>query len=307
MRNTVLVLAVACLAAGPLWAQEEANLEEVTAYTAFHAAQTAGDAAKATELARAYLEKFPKGQYAEALTKWLGGARWARFNEAIKKKDMAGMVTIGREALAQDPADVNYLYWMAVNLRTNELLGGGDAANAEAAAEFSRKAIERIEAGGVPVGVDAAKWNKDAVLAVLHQNLALVAAKQGKGDEALQHYQKSSALAPKDVALNARNTLGCGTLHKAKYDQAVAKYQALPEAGRTSDPPAAEATAAIDLANREADAAIECWARFLAVTAANPSETRNKVEQALGALYQYRHPDQPQGYQALVEKYKSGT
>jgi tetratricopeptide (TPR) repeat protein len=306
MKKTILTLAAAWLAAGPLWAQQEASVEEVTAYTAFHAAQTAGDTAKATELARAYLKQFPKGQYAEALTKWLGGARWGRFNESIKKKDMAGMVAIGKEALAEDPGDVNYLYWMAVNLRTNELLGG-TAANADAAAEFSRKAIERIEGGAVPVGVDAAKWNKDANLAMLHQNLALVAARQDKPDEALQHYEKSSSLAPKDIAINARNTLGCGTIHKSKYDDAVAKYQALPEASRTSDPPAADATAAIDLANKEADAAIECWARFLAVTAANPSETRNKVEQALAALYQYRHPDQPQGYQALVDKYKAGS
>ena len=190
---------------------------------------------------------------------------------------------------------------------TNELLAGGTPANLDAAAEFSRKAIERIEAGAVPVGVDAAKWNKDANLAMLHQNLALVAARQDKPDEALQHYEKSSSLAGKDIAINARNTLGCGTIHKSKYDDAVAKYQALPEAARTSDPPAAEATAAIDLANQEADAAIDCWARFLAVTAANPSETRNKVEQALAALYQYRHPDEPQGYQALVEKYKTGS
>jgi hypothetical protein len=107
------------------------------------------------------------------------------------------------------------------------------------------------------------------------------------------------------VAINARNRLGCGTLHKSKYDAAVAKYQALPEAARTSDPPAAEAAAAIDVANREADAAIDCWARFLAVTAANPSDVRTRVEQALAALYQYRHPDQPLGYQALVDKYKT--
>ena len=307
MTNTIFVLAAALLAVAPLHAQQEGNVEEVTAYSAFHAAQTAGDTAKATELARAYLEKFPKGQYAEFLTKWLTGARWTRFNEAIKKKDMAAMVAVGREALAQDPSDLNYLYWMAVNLRQNELLGAGADPNADAAAEFSRKAIERIEAGAVPVGVDAAKWNKDANLAWLHQNLALVAAKQGKTDEALQHYQKSSELAGKDAAVLARNTLGCGTLHKSRYDEAVAQYQALPEAARTSDPPAAEATAAIDLANREADAAIECWARFLAVTAGSPTDIRTKVEQALAALYQYRHPDEPKGYEALVEKLRAGA
>lgn len=305
MRTTTLLLAAALLAPGPLRAQE-ASVEEVTAYGAFHAAQTAGDTAKATELARAYLEKFPQGQYAEFLAKWQTGARWTRFNDAIKKKDMAGMVTVGREGLAQDPSDLNYVYWMALNLRQNELLAGSEAPNAEAAAEFTRKAMERIEAGGVPVGVDAAKWNKDANLAWLNQSLALLAAKQGKPDEALQYYEKSSALNPKDAGLNARNTLGCGTLHKSKYDQAVARYQALPEAARTSAPPAAEATAAVEGANKEADATIECWARFMAVTAANPSDVRTKVEQALAALYQYRHPDQPQGYQALVEKYRTG-
>jgi tetratricopeptide (TPR) repeat protein len=307
MRNTIFVLAAAWLAAAPLHAQEEGNVEEVTAYGAFHAAQTAGDAAKATELARAYLEKFPKGQYAEYLNKWLGGARWQRFNEAIKKKDMGGMIAVGREGLTADAADVNYLYWMAVNLRQNELLGAGDPPHAKEAEEFTQKAIQRIDGGGVPVGVDPAKWDKNASLGLMHQSLALLAAKRGETEKALEHYQKSSALSPKDVALNARNYLGCGTLHKSGYDQAVAKYQALPEAARTSDPPAAEATAAVDLANREADAAIDCWARFMAVTSANPSDTRTKVEQALAALYQYRHPDQPKGYEALVEKYKTGA
>jgi tetratricopeptide (TPR) repeat protein len=303
----MFVLAAALLASAPLRGQEEGNVEEVTAYGAFHAAQTAGDTAKAAELARAYLQKFPKGQYAEYLGKFLGTARWQQFNEAIKKKDMAGMITVGREGLAQDAGDVNYLYWMAVNLRQNELLGAGEAAHAKEAEEFTLKAIERVEAGGVPVGVDPAKFDKNGSLGLFQQSLALLAAKRGDTAKALEHYQKSSALAPKDIAINARNYLGCGTVHKSAYDQAVEKYQALPEAARTSDPPAAEAAAAVDVANKEADAAIDCWARFLAVTAANPSDTRTKVEQALGALYQYRHPDQPQGYQALVEKYKTGA
>lgn len=306
MRKTIFVLAAAWLLAAPTWAQEEGNVEEVTAYAAFHAAQTAGDTAKATELAKAYVEKFPKGQYAEVLTKWLGGARQARFAEAVKKKDMDGMIAVGREALAQDPSDATYAYLMAVNLRQNELLAAGEPPHAKEAEEFSRKAMERLEAGGVPTGADPAKWDKNAALALMHQSLALLAAKKGETEDALDHYKKSSALNPKDVALNARNYLGCASIHKSAYDQAVAKYQALPEAARTSDPPAPEAATAVERANLEADNAIDCWARFLAVTAANPSDTRTKVEQALAALYQYRHADEPEGYKALVEKYKSG-
>jgi hypothetical protein len=300
-------LALALALAAPLTAQDQ-GVEEVTAYQAWHAASTAGDAAKAAELARAYLEKFPSGQYAEYLTKWLAGAELTRFNDAIKKKDMAAMVAIGQERLKQDPNDLTILYWMALNLRQNQLLASGAATHLEQAAEFSRRAIELIEKGGQPSGVDAAKWNKDANLAWLHQNLALVAAKQEKTEQALKEYEVSTGLAPGDPAIVARNTLGCGSLNKSLYDKAVEKYQALPEAERSPDGPSAAAKAAIDEANANADAAIECWARFLGVTAkGGAQEVRARIEPALAALYQYRHPEAPEGYKALVEKYSTGS
>jgi hypothetical protein len=84
----------------------------------------------------------------------------------------------------------------------------------------------------------------------------------------------------------------------------VQKYQALPEAERTGDSPSAAAQAAIDEANRHADAAIECWAKFLGATAGSTAQDlRSKIEAALAALYQYRHPDAPEGYKELVTKY----
>jgi len=292
----------AVLAAVPVPGQE-ASIDEVTSYHAWLAANEAKETAKAVESARAYLEKFPTGQYADYLTKWLAATQWSQFNEAIKKKDMAEMVRIGQGRLKQDPKDLSYLYWMALNLRQNQLLSSTPSTHAKEAADFSRRAIELIGAGGRPEGVDAAKWDKDANLAWLHQNLALVAAKGGNTAEALKEYEVSTGLAPKDAAIVARNSLGCGSLEKSLYDAAVQKYQALPEPERTGESPTPAAQAAIDEANRHADAAIECWARFLGATAGSTAQDlRTRIETALAALYQYRHPDSPEGYKELVAK-----
>jgi hypothetical protein len=288
--------------ASPSPAPEAVDVEEVVAYQAWTAASTT-DPAKAAELAQAYLEKYPKGQYSEYLSKWLVGVQWNQFNEAIKKKDIAEMVRIGQKRLAVDPQDINFLYWMALNLRQHELLGSPEPAHTKEARDFSRRAIDLVGSGARPVGVDPAKWNKDANLAWLHQNLALLAAKAGDDKEALAQYETSSALAPKDAGILARNSLGCATIHKAAYDAAAARYQAVPEAERSGETPSPAAREALDAANQEADAAVQCWARFLGVTkgSAATEELRSKVEAALAAVYKYRHPDEPEGYKALVD------
>jgi hypothetical protein len=300
----LLTLAFVPFVPAPPAVAQEASLEEASAYQAWFAANAAKDMPKALDLAQAYLDKFPKGQYADYLGKWHTGMQWNLFNEAIKTKDMAEMVRLGEARLKQDPKDVTYLYWMALNLRQNELLGPADLTHAKETADFSRRAAELIEGGAQPAGVDAAKWNKNANLAWLHQNLALVAAKGGSDDESLKEYETSSALAPSDVGIQARNALGSGSIYKDKYDKAVAKYQALPDAERSPESPSPAATQLIDEANANADKAIESWAHFLGVTKGAASEAvRSQMEATLAALYRYRHPDEPEGYKALVDKY----
>lgn len=279
-------------------AQDEVrDVEEVTAYMAWYGASKAGDTAKALVAAKDYLAKYPSGQNAEFVKKWLDGQKWGGFNEAVKKKDMAEVVRIGREHQSED---ASFAYWTAWYLRQNELLTAGEPAHAKEAEEFTRAALEFVEKGGVATGIEAAKFDKSANLAWLHQNLALLAAKSGKPEEALEHYDKSSQLAPADAAIMARNQLGCGSLHKELYDQAVTKYKTLAGAAAAASP-SPEAQAAIDTANKHADAAIECWAKFLGGSSGSPA-LRQKIEAAIGALWTYRHPDQPDGWKALVQK-----
>jgi tetratricopeptide (TPR) repeat protein len=304
----VLLLAVALFpipGAGQEKAEDQ-NVEEIAAYMAWYGASTAGETEKALAAAKEYLAKYPKAQNADYVRKWMVGLQWKSFNEAVQKKDMAGMVRIGRTQLSSEPRDPGFAYWMAWYLRQNELLGAGDAAHAKDAEELSRIAIDFVEKGGVATGIDPAKWNKQANLAWLHQNLALVAAKDDRLREAIEHYEASSRLAPGDAALNARNHLGCGSVNKSLYDRAVAKYQGLPEAERSPQGPSEAARQALDTVNRHADAAIECWARFLA-GGSGSAELRSRIEAAIAALWSYRHPEEPEGWKALVATAKAGA
>ena len=61
--------------------------------------------------------------------------------------------------------------------------------------------------------------------------------------------------------------------------------------------------------NNQVDKVIDCWAKFMAVSATNDgwAPTREKVGGELTKLYNYRHPDNPDGLQKLIEQYRTGA
>jgi hypothetical protein len=310
VRTTPLIAGLAlaaCFFTGSHLAAQEADIDETVAYTAWYAASQENDVAKAYQAAREYLEKYPSGQYADFLQKWAGQARGALFNQAIQAKDVDAIVRLGRERLAEEPNDLAYLVALALNLRRFELFAAPPVfAHADDAEEFSRKALDLIDAGQVPAGTDPAQFKKDETRAWLHQNLAILAARKEQPDVALEHYAKSSELDPANAGLNTYNSLMCGSLYKNRYDAAVARFQGLPEEARQASPLADEAQAVLDEANREADAAIECWARFAALSEAQggSADLRTRITDALNALYAYRNPDNPEGAKELIDRHR---
>jgi tetratricopeptide (TPR) repeat protein len=307
VRRFAIVTSVVLAAVG--WVSEggaqDAAPDEIALYQSWYAASEAKDVAKGYAAARDYLEKFPKGQYAAYLGKWASGARGMLFNQALEAKDMATMLRLGQERLREDPKDLSYLLALALNLRRHELFASPpDFAHAEEAADFSRRVIALVEAGQVPPGTDPAKWNRTDALAWLHQNLAIVAARQDKEDEALAAYRKSSELDPGNGGLVAYNSLMSGSILRGRYDRAVERYKALPEEQRQGEAPGAEAKAVLEEANAQADAVIEQWSRFVALAEASDSygETRTKIRQALSDLWSFRHPDDPEGIGKRIDQ-----
>jgi tetratricopeptide (TPR) repeat protein len=288
--------------------KDDPKAAEAALYKSWFDANNAKDYTKAMPLAKEYLQKFPQGQYADYLKKWVGQVRAYMFNQAMQAKNTAEMIKIGNEALAEGANNLDYLYLLAVSIRTNELFASPpNYSHASQAADFSQRSIGLIEGGKLPVGIDASK--KDATLAVLYQNLAVIEAKNNNHDKALEYYKKSSSLDAGNASLNAFNYLACGSLHQMKYQAAAQKYQAFPEEDRTADPPKEEVKAALDTVNAEADSVIDCWARFMGLTAKNNTygATRDQVGKALADLYKYRHPDSADGLQKLIDQYSNSA
>jgi tetratricopeptide (TPR) repeat protein len=277
---------------GPLPAvAQEVVQDEGAFYRAFHEASQAGDTARALEAAKAYLEKFPAGQYAEFIKKWQDTARMTQLDVAIKEKRTADMIKVGEEILAKDPENLNVIYALAFNVRRNELLAAPPVfTNAAAAVDQAKRAIALIEAGKTLTGV--ASFDKDATLAWLTQILAIGEGKDGNVAEAIRLYEKSSALAPNDPIV-ARNMLGVVTLRQGKYAELAKAYNALPEADRAAPEPNPEVKTAKEALNLEADALIEAAAGFVAYgrTKGLPPAIVDRVSQLLETVYKGRFPE----------------
>jgi hypothetical protein len=292
---------------------------EADAYKAWYDANAAKDYTKAMPLAKAYIEKFPSGKYADYLKKtWIPSIRGFFYKQAADAKNVSEVIRIGKEVLAEDPDNLDYLLALVVQIRTNELFATPpNYAHASEGADFAGRAIRLIEAGKVPAGADPKVFNKNVTVAYLHETLAKVDEGHSKNpDKALAAYEKAAEL----DAANAAYSFHCGRIHNDKYAAAAQKYDvaqkkvdAIPDADRTAAEPKPEVKAAMDEAkttlaevNSQADAVIKCWARFLGLTAEKNTwgDTRAKILQAFTDLYKYRHNNSTDGMDKLIDQNK---
>jgi tetratricopeptide (TPR) repeat protein len=298
--RVALILAV-FLAATPFARAQEASAEETVLYQTWFGANSQGMQDKALEAAQAYLEKFPKGQYAAYLKNWLLGPKLQAFNAALQAKNTDEMIKVGRDILKQDPENLSIHYGIAFNLRRLELAASpANFAHAKEAIEFSNSALKLIEAGKV---IEGGKFNKEASTAILYQIQALVAVDAKKTEEGIALYTKSSASDPGNVGVVAYNLLALASLHKAPYDAAVGVYRAFPEADRQAAT-SPEVKAALDAVYAKADPLIDAWARFVALTRARnvAAETREQVLGSLKTVYSTRYAGDATGLEPLLTK-----
>jgi len=298
--RVALILAV-CLAATPAARAQEASAEETVLYQTWFGANSQGMQDKAQEAAKAYLEKFPKGQYAAYLKNWLMGPKLQAFNAALQAKNTDEMIKVGRDILKSDPENLSIHYGIAFNLRRLELAASpANFAHAKEATEFSNSALKLIEAGKV---IEGGKFNKEASTAILYQIQALIAVEEKKTEEAIALYTKSSASDPGNVGVVAYNLLALASLYKAPYDAAVGVYRAFPEADRQAAT-SPEVKAALDAVYAKADPLIDAWGRFVALTRARnvAAETRDQVLGSLKTVYSTRYSGDTTGLEPMLTK-----
>ena len=287
---------------GTILVAQDAAKEEADAYAAWYTAYKAQDAEKTLELGKAFVQKFPNSKFADFVKKDIGREYGILFNKYVQAKNIGEVIRIGKDYLAGDPDNLDYLLAIVVQIRTNEISANPqNFAHASDATELSEKSIKLIEAG--KTAGDPKVFKDKVTLGYLHQTLAIIYEHDKNVDKALGEYDKAAAAEP----ANATYFFHCGRLHNAKYAAAAQKYQAMPEADRDAADQKPEVKAALEEVNKQADAVITCWARYLGLTAdkkEGSAEVRAQIEKALTDLYKYRHNDSTEGLQKLIDQNK---
>lgn len=274
--------------------------EEADAYAAWYTAYKAQDAEKTLELGKAFVQKFPNSKYADFVKKDFSREYGILFNKNVQSKNIAELIRIGKEYLAGDPDNLDYLLALVVQIRTNEMAATPpNFSHAADATDFAERSIKLIEAG--KTAGDPKVFKAKITIGYMHETLAMIYDHDKNLDKALAEYDKAAEAEP----TNSTYFFHCGRIHNAKYAAAAQKYQAMPEADRDAADPKPEVKSALDEVNKQADAVITCWARFLGLTVDNKGvkqEVRAQIEKALTDLYKYRHNDSTEGLQKLIDQ-----
>lgn len=292
--------------------QDPAAKEEADAYGAWYTAYKAQDAAKTLELGKAFVQKFPSSKYSDFIKKDFLREYGILFGVAVQAKNVAEIIRIGKEALADSPENLDFASAVVVQIRLNELNATPPSyAHAADAADFAERSIRLTEAG--KTAGDPSKFNKNVTLAYMHQTLAIISDHDKNPDKALTEYEKAGTLEPTNPAYSFH----CGRIHNDKYAAAATKYEAaqkkveaIPDADRSAAEPKPEVKAALDESkaaladvNAQADAVITCWARFLGLTVDKKEwDIRPRIQQAFTELYKFRHNGSTDGMDKLIDQ-----
>ncbi|HJQ25413.1 MAG TPA: hypothetical protein VKA60_15945 [Blastocatellia bacterium] len=287
-------------AAGAQPAAQDAAAQEAAAYKTWYDLNNAKDYPKALEAAQAYLEKYPNGQYAAYLKKWIPQARAAMLGAAVQAKNLAEIDRIGKDIMAADPDNLDFALFLASQLRTLDTNFQYTADTTQ----FTQTAIRLIDAGKTPAPKNPpVPFPKNDTLGYLHDTLATIAEHNKDTDKALAEYEQAAAIDP----MNARYFFNVGRLHQTRYATAANEFQTKFTAEQRSAPePAPEVKAALDKVNAEADGVINNWARFLGLPKNDyPPDVKQKVMTALTDLYKYRNNNSDAGLQKLIDDNKT--
>jgi len=304
------------IVAGPV--AQETTPEEAAAYKAFYEANAAKDYPKAMELAKAYLQKFPNGNAKNVayLKTWIPSVRGIFYKQAADAKNVPEVIRIGKEVLAEDPDNLDYIWAVHLQIRTNELSASpGNFAHATEATDLAQRAIRLFEAGKTLTGVDPKAFILNVTLAYLHQTLALIYDHNKDTDKALAEYAKAAELDPANVTY----FFHCGRIYNDRYNVAAQKHEAaqkkvdaIPEADRNAAEPKPEVKTALEEAKaalaevkNRAEPVINNWARYLGLTADKPSEARTTVLGVVKGLYIFLNNNSEEGLKKLIEDNKT--
>jgi hypothetical protein len=258
-------------------------------------------AREAYQFAKEYVQKYPADDDAIAKfqKKYIGDYEKAEkegrktqlttlFND--KKYDEA--FTLGRQILNDDGNDLTTLYTLA--------RGGlfaattGSEANNAATAQYAKKAIQLIQAGGTVPG-----QSKEETLGVLNYALGVTSIKAAPSDAVNAFYQVASL--PNSAKSDPQTFYLLAVAYQAAdYDKLAQDYKTQCTTAEQTASPSCKAMT--DRLNMVVDRVVDAYARAIALSGTNPKFANAKTEwmKALTDFYKYRHEGKVDGLNEYI-------
>jgi hypothetical protein len=288
---------------------------ERKAYDAYNAVNKETDCTKKLTMAKEALGIYPTSQYAPYFKDLIKQARGCLVENSLKEtvkeipKDEAQKAeflkrvevgfSAGEDVLAEEPDNLNFL--LLLSDISGRLAKRNEYTFAPKGTDYSKKVIELINAGKVPIGIPPEDWAKRKVttLAGIYQNLGLFALKAQKDEDALQALLES---AKQDCSDPITHYL-IGQVYNNKYVVLSTQYNAFDNDKKVSD----EGKAILEKVNSIVDQIVDSYGKMMAVSEGKPSfeNLRVRVKTSLEDFYKFRHEQKLDGLDALINNLKS--
>lgn len=254
----------------------------------------------AYKAAQDYLAKYKKDkdQYIDYLQKWVAAYESDERREAlpglINQKNFTEAFATGAKILAEDPnnlrvqIDLGYAGYLAASAKNEQF-------NATAL-DYSRKAIQQIEAGKAPADWAPFK-GRDDTLAYLHYAVGFLTLKTDP-NQAIDSLLKAAQL-ESDIKKTPSTYYFLGVAYEAgPYKTLSSDYQAK----YANKPETPESKAALEKLNVVMDRIIDAYARAIAAAGSDPKTQQNRTDWTakLSTYYKFRHEGSDAGMNEFI-------
>lgn len=252
-------------------------------------------------MAKEAIGLYPTSQYAPYFKDQITQARGGLFQQAITENKSADAFRIGGEVLAEDPNNLNYLLTLADYSGRLAKGPSKDFSFSDKGSEYAKKAIELINSGKQPLGVEPAKWeqSKGTTVAAMFQNIGFFSLKANKGEDALVAFNESL----KSYCADPITHYLVAQVHKNKYEALSQQYNSMTDDQKTSD----EGKAVLEKINPVIDQIVEAYGKMMAFSEGKGLDAlRNGVKPDFEGFYKYRHDGKADGMEEYVAGLKAG-
>jgi hypothetical protein len=297
--------------------QFKSDAERLAYEEYYNAAYREKNKAKAYDLARAFLEKFPQSEYIKYVESTVINTLGERFQEALNNyyqgaggpdaAKLDQLIKAGEDYLQRQPGQVYVSAQLA--LASSRGVLAGFYKDPGRAKSYAEKALTLMESETPPKDYPREQYLplRENVIAQSNQYLGYYELQQPtpNTEAAITYLTKATSIRNKDGLgwKDVNNYWLRASAHQKQYQKLSAEYSALPDEQKTGE----AGKALLERINPLIDKMIDDYARTVAAAGTKPEAKplRDAAKEALDSFWKYRYSNLPGGQDQLVKQFEA--